>query len=185
MDSIYALIKRWATQRNTFIALVLLVVNIVLLDLSDRPLTALAGGEPKLDLRFGYDLDTILLLFAAYGEGGRQLYFWNLIIDTPFPILVALTTVLFVGLAFERQPWVLLLSVAPLVFMVTDLIENAFFIRMLATFPDINPGLAALSDALTRVKRVAWYASAVILHVSFLIVVVRSGVKLLGRRRSG
>jgi len=179
MESLYALLKRWATPRNAFIALALLLMSMTLLSLADRPLAALAGGEPKLDLRFGYSLDTIRTLFAAYGEHGRQLYAWNLVIDTPFLILVAVTTVLFVALAFEHQPWNLLLSVAPLVFMLTDLIENAFFFRILATYPDINPGLAALSSILTQVKRTAWYISAVTLIASLLIVAVRAGRKRL------
>jgi hypothetical protein len=182
LESLYVLLKRWATPRNTFIALALLLVSMTLLSLADSPLAALAGGEPKLDLRFGYSLDTIHTLFAAYGEHGRRLYAWNLVIDTPFLILVAVTTVLFVVLAFERHPWDLLLSIAPLAFMLTDLIENTFFFRMLATYPNINPGLAAVSSVLTQVKRAAWYISAATLIASLLIVIIRAGQKRLSRQ---
>src|SRR5689334_7142813 len=98
MDSFYALLKRWATPRNAFIGLALFIVNVLLLGITDGQLAALAGGAPKLDLRFGYDFATVMQLFESYGAAGRQIYLWNLITDTPFPIIVGVTTMLFVGL---------------------------------------------------------------------------------------
>jgi hypothetical protein len=183
MEKAYANLKRWATLRNAFIALALLIVNIVVLGMSDRPLEALASGQPKLDLRFGYDLETVMSLFSAYGESGRQLYFWNLVIDMPFPILVAVATVLFVALALDWPIVALLLCVAPAVFMITDLTENILFVSMLRAYPDIDPRLVVFASGLTRVKRVGWYASAVTFLLAFVIVLVRLLVKLIKPRQ--
>jgi hypothetical protein len=174
MNSFYARIKRWATPRNALIGLALFIVNVLLLGITDGQLAALAGGEPKLDLRFGYTYDTVMHLFDSYGEAGRQIYLWNLITDTPFPLVVAVTTMLFVGAAFERRPLVLLLCIAPAVFFITDMIENALFLSWLAAYPDISPGAVAFGSVLTQIKRVGWYASALTTIASFVIIVIRA-----------
>lgn len=163
METVYSTLKRGATPRNAFLALFLFLVNVVILNIKDRPLAALAGGEPKLDLRFGYDFDAVMSLFTAYGERGRQLYFWNLVFDTPFPILFALATVLFVALAFDRKWLVLGLSIAPVEFTLTDLVENAIFFRLLALYPDITPGLVSAANTITIIKRAGYYVMLVTL----------------------
>ena len=66
--------------------------------------------------------------------------------------------------------------------VLTDLIENAFFLRMLATYPDINPSLVEVSDILTRVKRTCWYISLWTFIGSFVVVVGRAGWQAICRR---
>ncbi|GAB4473286.1 MAG: hypothetical protein Kow00124_12100 [Anaerolineae bacterium] len=180
----YSTLKRWATPRNAFLALFLFLVNTVILNISDRPLAALAGGEPKLDLRFGYDFDTVMSLFAVYGERGRQLYFWNLVYDTPFPILFAITAVLFVGLVFEKKWLVFTLSLAPVEFMLTDLTENAIFFRMLALYPDISPGLVATANIITIIKRAGYYVMLITLVGCALIYLGQVVYRWIKRRSS-
>lgn len=184
MNGVYEGIKRWATPRNVTVSAVLLIVSVVALARLDQPLLALAGGEPKLDLRFGYDLPTVLNLLERYGEAGRRTYAWNLVVDTPFPILLSLTAVLMAGLAFHRKTPVLLLSIAPLVFVVFDLIENVLFWIMLGAHPDISAGYVAICSVITQIKRAAYYPTDVVLFGSFFIVLAGWAWRSLQRRRS-
>ncbi len=177
MDGIYAALRRWATPRRAWITLAALLVNVVVLDFADRPLEALAGGAPKLDLRFGYTYDAAMSLLGAYGEAGRRLYLWNLAIDTTFPILLALTTVLFAALAVRRKWPALGLSIAPLEFMLTDLAENVVFVAMVARYPDLSPEAVAAASVLTQIKRIGFYISFVTLVASGLIVIGRGVVR--------
>jgi len=165
-------LKPWATLRNAVIALVLLGLNGFLLGRLDQPLMELAGGEPKLDLRFGYDLTTVQGLLDAYGVEGRSIYVWNLAVDTPFPILGAITAILFALVAFSDPFWQKLLILPPLAFGVTDLIENALLFSIVQGYPSLPPTLIAVTSVVTQVKRAAYYTSALELILSILIIAV-------------
>lgn len=151
--------EKQATWKNTLMAAALLALNVILLDALDRPLERLAGGEPKLDLRFGYDLAVAERLFRAYGEQGRTIYAWNLLVDTTFPILLALTITLLVFVAFKDRRLRAVLSLAPAVFMVTDLLENLVLFSFLQSYPSLSPALVQAASLLTQVKRSAFYLS--------------------------
>ena len=94
METFLSKIIKFATPKSAFITLALFILNAIILARFDQPLQDLANGEPKLDLRFGYDLATVERLFDAYGDQGRELYFWDLLVDTPFPVLGGLATIL-------------------------------------------------------------------------------------------
>ena len=163
-------IKKWATLRNALIALALFATNGLVLGRLDQPLMKLASGEPKLDLRFGYDLATVEKLLNAYGVEGRSIYLLNLAVDTLFPILGAATVVLFAIVAVSDPFWQNLLVVPPLVFGVTDLIENALLLSIVLDYPSLSPTLVAVTSAITQVKRTAYYTSALELILSVLVV---------------
>jgi hypothetical protein len=176
MERLAARLAKWANPRNAIIALALFGPNAYVLAQFDRPLAALAGGEPKLDLRFGYDLATVERLFEAYGPQGRALYVRDVLVDTPFPILGALAVSLFALLAFRQTRWRGLLLAPPLIFAVTDLIENVLLFALVQAYPALPPGLVAATSLITQVKRTAFYVSAVELLVSAVVwVVARQG----------
>lgn len=166
-------LKEWATLRNAVIALALFGFNGLLLGRLDQPLMERASGEPKLDLRFGYDLTTVQKLLGAYGVEGRSIYIWNLVADTPFPIFGAIAVILFALIAFSDPFWQRLLILPPLVFGVTDLIENALLLSIVLGYPSLSPTLIAVTSVITQVKRTAYYTSALELIVSVLIVAVK------------
>jgi len=159
--------------RNAVIVLVLFILNAVLLGRLDQPLANLANGEPKLDLRFGYDFATVERLFGAYGEEGRSLYGWNLLLDTPFPILLAGATVLWVFLAFSQNAWRRWLALPPLVFMVTDLVENVMLYILVKNYPPISETFVAAASAVTQLKRSAFYLSMALLLISGVVLGIR------------
>jgi hypothetical protein len=167
-------------------ALVLLAfwfISTILLQTSDGRLVNLAGGETKLDLRFGYDLQTVQNLFESYGTYGRQLYVINLVIDSFMPLFLALTTVLFIALTFRNSAIVKSLTFVPLAFFFADILENLLLYRLLTTFPVLDPGLVQMASNITRPKLIAAIGTYGLLVVSALIIGSRYALKLLRTRQ--
>lgn len=166
MEKILERLNIMTTRRTAWIVFALFLVNVVALNALDRPLLTLANGEPKLDLRFGYSAETVQMLFDAYGPEGRTIYTWNLLVDTPFPVLAGLSVILFVLLVIRNPTWQKVLLLAPVVFIITDLIENALLLVMIARFPPVNETFVSVTSLVTQVKRAAFYTSAVELLVA-------------------
>lgn len=167
-------------------ALVLLAfwfISTILLQTSDGRLVNLAGGETKLDLRFGYDLQTVQNLFESYGTYGRELYAINLVIDSFMPLFLALTTVLFIALTFRNSAIVKSLTFVPLAFFFADILENLLLYRLLTTFPVLDPGLVQMASNITRPKLIAAIGTYGLLVVSALIIGSRYALKLLRTRQ--
>ncbi len=167
-------------------ALVLLAfwfISTILLQTSDGRLVNLAGGETKLDLRFGYDLKTVQNLFESYGTYGRQLYVINLVIDSFMPLFLALTTVLFIALTFRNSAIVKSLTFVPLAFFFADILENLLLYRLLTTFPVLDPGLVQMASNITRPKLIAAIGTYGLLVVSALIIGSRYALNLLRTRQ--
>lgn len=181
IDTVIQFLRRRATLRNAIIALALFGLNALLLDRLDQPLLERASGEPKLDLQFGYDPATVQRLLRAYGEDGRLIYGWNLLVDTPFPILGSLAVSLFALIAVRNALWQKLALVPPLVFAVTDLAENVLLFSMTQGYPTISVPLVTVTSSITQVKRTAFYTSAVELVLSVTVI----AVVLYARKRSG
>ena len=171
METLVSKLRKLATPKSAFIVLALFILNAIVLGRVDQPLSDLANGEPKLDLRFGYDLATVERLFDTYGEQGREWYVWDLLVDTPFPVLGGLATILFVLVAFQSPLWQKILVIAPVTFIVTDLLENVLFLFLLQSHPSLSPELVAFSSFVTQVKRTAFYIIFAELVVSGLFVI--------------
>jgi hypothetical protein len=104
MDALVSYLNKYANLRNTLIVLVLLFAVIVPINnrLTDS-LYELAHGVSKLDYQRPYDVTLVKLLFDVYGEEGRAMYAWDLIVDTFFPLAVAGAAMLF-ALTVVRKP---------------------------------------------------------------------------------
>ena len=139
-----------ATPRAIALAVGLYLTSVVGLTLSDANVATYAPGVTKPDLRFGYGYADILDALTTFGEGGRLAYAINLLIDTVMPVLFVAATVLVVASAVPR--WLGVLSVAPTAFCILDFIENAAFAVLLVQYPDIAPGLVAITSPVTMVK---------------------------------
>lgn len=160
-----------ATPRAVVLAIALYLISLVALNLSDAQIAAHAPGVEKPDLVFGYDHGRILHIFTAMGEAGRRAYATNLVIDSIMPVLFAIATVLVIARAAPR--WVMVLSIAPVVFLVLDLVENAAFGVMVAQFPDIPPGLVAVTNPITMIKLSAFLLALPTLILGGLYLVFR------------
>lgn len=112
----------------------------------------LANGVSKLDFHRTYDVAVVRQLFDVYGQQGRAMYAWDLIVDTFYPLAVAGAAMLF-ALTVVRKPILQkLLIVFPMIFLVTDLIENALLLLFIATYPSLSPTLVSISSLFTRIK---------------------------------
>jgi hypothetical protein len=76
-----------------------------------------------------------------------------------------------------------MLAIAPTVFMVTDLVENALFMILLAGHSDISESLVAVVRPITQVKLVAfWGLTVPTLAIGILVLAWRAVSS--GTRRS-
>lgn len=173
----------WSSDRKAITFLALWLVNAVLLQVLDNRLAILANGETKLDLRFGYDFQTVLTIFTGYGEQGRDLYLSNLAIDTLMPLFLALATITFTTLAFRKSRLVTLLVIVPAAFFIGDVIENVLLVTLVASFPDIDPNMIRLASAVTRPKLIAAMMTYALLILSAVILASRYARNLLTRGR--
>jgi hypothetical protein len=99
------------------------------------------------------------------------MYVWDLLVDTPFPVLGGVATILFVLVAFRNPLWQRLLVIAPVTFIVTDLFENILLAFLIRSYPSLSSGLVAFSSFVTQVKRSAFYIIFAELVVSGVIVI--------------
>jgi hypothetical protein len=182
METLLSKLRNFATPKSAFLVLALFILNAIILGRVDQPLSDLANGEPKLDLQFGYDLPTVERLFNAYGEQGRKIYVWDLLVDTPFPVLGGLATILFVLAAFPNPRWQKILIIAPITFILTDLLENVLILFLIQSHPSISPGLVAFSSFVTQVKRSAFYIIFVELVLSGILVIYAEVKRMVLRR---
>lgn len=159
-------------MRIAIVTLVLFGLNGLLLAQLDQPLIKLADGESKLDLKFGYDLTTVQRLLDAYGEEGRSIYVWNLIADTPFPVFGAIAVSMFVLIAFKNQFWRAILVSVPLIFGLTDLVENTILLSIIKGYPAIPSLLVDISSMVTQIKRTAYFASMLELILCVILIIV-------------
>lgn len=173
MPKIYRMIQRLATQRNTILTLGYLYISVWVLRTIDEPLNALSQGITKLDLHFGYDLSLVNMLFSAYGERGRTIYGWDLLIDTIFPALFSLAVMLVLFLAFQSRSWRIALIIAPLTFFVVDVIENVFLFSMILAYPNISEDLVTISSFSTQLKLTAVAVTSVEFLIALLVLSFR------------
>jgi hypothetical protein len=92
----------YATPRATAVAVALYLASIGLLTLSDINIARHAPQVTKPDLIFGYSHAQIVELFTAFGDGGRQAYAINLVIDTLMPLALLVATLLVIARATPR-----------------------------------------------------------------------------------
>lgn len=182
METLFSKLRNFATPKSAFLVLGLFILIAIILGRVDQPLSGLANGEPKLDLQFGYDLPTVERLFNAYGEQGRKIYVWDLLVDTPFPVLGGLATILFVLAVFPNPRWQKILIIAPITFILTDLLENVLILFLIQSHPSISPGLVAFSSFVTQVKRSAFYIIFVELILSGILVIYAEVKRMVLRR---
>ena len=153
MNKILSSLQKYAYPRYAFLMFAGLLLVSQILGALNQPLDVRAHGEGKLDLHSrGYDLATVQRLFKAYGEEGRQIYVWNILVDMLYPAAVTLTTLLFVLYVIRRPLWQRIFILCPLIFLVADLIENVLFLSFIAMYPSIPGSLVNLTNLISRVK---------------------------------
>jgi len=175
----------WVSGRKALIFLALWLLFVILLQFSDQQLVELANGQTKLDLRFGYDLQTVQMLFESYGQQGRPMVIKNLILDTLMPLFLALATILFISLALRKSALVTFLVLIPAGFFFLDILENVLLFILITNFPPVDPNLVRLASAITQPKLIAAILTYGLLILSALIITGRyARDRLTGRAKT-
>jgi hypothetical protein len=123
-------------------------VNGLDLPLTARQLKGLAGGEPLLDLRFGYGPVEVRRLLSQLGASGRASYLTMLwTVDLLLPAIFGLSLWVAIG-AGSLGRWRRIALVAA----AADYLENVAISGLIVGFPDPHPLLAVLASVLTAAK---------------------------------
>lgn len=160
---------RWATVRRAWWAVAAYLVTLTALQVVTAWVSTFDDAT-KPDLRWVYTHDDVVGLLGDYGADGRLAYGIHLAIDTAYPIAVGLATILLAALAFGGRRW---LWIAPLTFMVLDVLENTLLGVIVATYPDVPEGLVAIASSVTFVKLASLFPTMVVLIVSGVVIAVR------------
>jgi membrane protein implicated in regulation of membrane protease activity len=131
-----------------------------------------------LDYHRTYDVATVNELFDAYGARGRAMYAWDLIVDTFYPLAVAGAAMLFALIVVRKPIFQKIVIALPLIFLVTDLIENAFLLLFIASYPSLSPVLVYISSFFTGIKLFTIYPTWVemVLFAPVAVLFVSAGL---------
>lgn len=149
--------ERWLLAAS---AAAIAAVNTLDLPLTARRLSALAGGEPVLDLRIGYGASEAYRFLDALGSAGRTAYLemlWTVDLVLPMLFAAALWSALRAG-ALGRWRWLALAAAA------ADYLENGALSALLLAYPGRSTWLPLLAGFLTCVK-FSLYVGAALLAV--------------------
>jgi hypothetical protein len=185
MNKLLSFLNKYANLRDALIVTAFLFLIVIPINnrLTDS-LYQLAHGVPKLDFQRTYDVALVSQLFDAYGAQGRAMLAWDLLVDTFYPLAVAGAAMLF-ALAVVRKPILqILLIVIPMIFLVTDVIENAFFMLFIAMYPSISPILVGTANLFTRIKLFTIYPTFYEMIIFMPIAVILAIVSFARRKRS-
>jgi hypothetical protein len=156
-------------------------VNGLDLPLTARRLQTLAGGEPLLDLRLGYDLDAIRRLLSQLGASGRSSYLtmlWTVDLVLPALFGVALWVTIGAG-SFVRWRRVAVAATA------ADYSENVAISALIMGYPDLHPSVATLAAVLTAAKFSLYALAAAIALAGFWMTWRAADTRDHASRRSG
>jgi hypothetical protein len=172
-----ALLISKAITRTVLISLGFYLLSIVALNYYDIQIARYAPGVTKPDLQFGYTPAAIFEIFTILGSEGRQIYLQHLVVDSIMPVFFALTILLVVARVIPRR--LIPLGIAPVTFMVLDLVENASFAWMITQYPSISTTLVSVTSVITMIKLSAFMISMPTLVLTFIGWIIHS---LLQRR---
>jgi hypothetical protein len=172
MDKLLSFFRKNATLQVAFVTLIALQLTVAVLQKLNQPLRTLTPGESKLDFHRQYDVSTIERIFDAYGWEGRTAYALNLVVDTFYPLFLGIAAILFILLVVRKPLWQSILILFPLVFMITDVFENMFFLFFLWTYPRLSAALVYLANIFTRIKLFTIYITFLELYLFVILTII-------------
>lgn len=155
--NIYNKLTPLAKISNIFYAILTQTLVQILMVLVFIPRLGQYSTENIFDLRMYYNGEDISRFLTTLGESGRQLYFFNELIDLVYPFAyTAAFVLLFIYLgqkAFKSQALVKIALILPLSLFLSDYLENCSILTMLMMFP-IRNGLYHITGYVTLIKQV-------------------------------
>ena len=189
MNIVLSYLNKYANLRNALMVTAFLFIIVVPINKRlTSSLYELANSVDKLDFHRTYDVAQVHQLYDAYGEQGRAMYAWDLLVDTFYPLAVAGAAMLF-ALSVVRKPILQkALIIFPLIFLVTDVIENAFLLLFISTYPSLSPTLVGIASLFTRIKLFTifptFYEMFIFMPVAIIMAVVSFARNLWIARKS-
>ena len=184
MNKLLSFFQKYATPKNAIIVFVALRIIVAILQKFDQPLDALMPGEGKLDFHERYDISTVERIYDAYGEQGRSIYAWDLLVDTFYPVLLSLSAILFVLLVARHPVLQKALVLPPLIFATDDVTENAFFLFFIWTYSSLSSTVVSVANIFTRIKLFTFDITFVELYLFILLAIVIFVTNKLRDRKS-
>jgi hypothetical protein len=136
-------------------------------------LEEITGGVGALDVEMFATAEQIYDVLDKQGEAGRQFY-RRLLLTTElvFPLVYRLFNVVFISFTFGRwlgpdSKWNKL-SLAPLIGMIADYVENALVLTMLTRYPQRLVAVASIVGIVTTVKWFSNYLDYALMTIGLL-----------------
>jgi len=133
------------------------------------------GLSTILDLYFHYSADEAYSLLNYYGPGGRDIYFWGLLLDAVFPAIYGLFLWMSITYLSERihlsKSTVRFLQSLPFIAVGFDYIENLLEMRMILGYPQAVKSIAPICSWVTTFKWISIYSNIFVLVFLVLIFV--------------
>lgn len=166
---------------NGYIVIVLFVCYLLfptyILSNAEKELTAMAGLNPVLDLKFFYSSDDVSQSLQALGETGRAEYsFIEKVIDPIYMLAYSLFFSFLIAFSIKKikpQRNFNFMIVLPFIVAFCDLIENIFLITIINNFPSVNNFVVAVSSIVTSIKWIAAFPTILGALSFFLIMLVK------------
>jgi hypothetical protein len=178
-----------ATGRNTVRALMIALAFMVLMNIGATAffhfthgvgILDTGGGANLLDNRTsGYSPELAYDMISAYGSQGIKYHLMLAVADVFFPptlaffLLLAITY--FYRPFFQSQPLTRWLTVLPIVYLISDYLENIGIVAMLLSFPTRTPSMARLANFMFMSKNLSSM-------ITIVIILVGLGLRILQRQ---
>ena len=169
-------IERYSTLKNIIIGLIFIAfINIVAFPYFPTLFNVdTYSVDYILDLKFGFSLDTIVILFEKMKEDGRNVYLIStIVIDVPYTIIYGFIYSYTIYYLLKKanlinQKWI---SILPFLISIFDIIENIGIIYFIKVYPNINENYISLFSFSNKLK---WVFAFIV-----FIVIVGLTIKIL------
>lgn len=170
MRSFFIILEKYATKRNCFIGIILIVLfNLILFYNSNQLLSDNLFVEKSiLDLKFSYSPEFAYTFFENLGEEGRNTYkLSEIFIDSPYAVIYGFTYafMILILLKINRLKKLIYLSFVPLLISWFDILENSGIVAMLLKYPEKLENICNITATFTTLK---WIFAI----ITFLIIVL-------------
>lgn len=168
-----------ATGRNTFRAFIAALIFIVVMNIGATAFFQFTngvgildsgGGANLLDSRTsGYSPESAYNMISAYGSQGIKYHLMIAVADMFFPPVLAffllLTIAYFYKPFFRSQSLIRWLIVLPIIYLVSDYLENVGIVTMLLSFPIRMSGMARFANFMFMSKHASSNATIVVIFI--------------------
>ena len=176
-----------ATGRNIVRSLIAALIFIVVMNIDATAffqftngvgILDTGGGANLLDNRTsGYSPESAYEMISAYGNQGIRYHLMLAAADVFFPPTLAFFLLLaiayFYASFFKSQPLTRWLTALPIVYLVSDYLENIGIVTMLLGFPATLPGMAKLANFMFAVKNISSNAAILVVVIGLVMRAMR------------